>query len=279
MLTQEKAEQQQGLRCPSSPQLGALGTPTRQILPARRHPSGPTCLALGWFASRGLCQGQALHPSPGILPQRSICSCSLQPAQGCDGNRASAPRRLSLSTLCAGGTCQASSPQHCRSHAWDRSPHISVAAWRDQPVHPGGWGVPLPPWAQPPGGRGQSGTSGPTLRGTPSPSSAHTSPFVSRVKGSAVGSAAAPGVCCSAGCFPVIPTSYFSHALINPSLRMSLPTSVYLSVHPPLCISLTLSPGCISIPRAGADRPLLGTSLGIFLVGRHAQLPRPATPG
>lgn len=138
---------------------------------------------------------------------------------------------------------------------------------------PGDWGVPLPPQAQPAGGRGQTGVTGPTLVGTPTPSSAHTSSFVSRARGSTVSPAAAPGPCCSAGCFPP-----YSHHLFLPCPNEALPpdepTKICLSVCPStLCISLYPSPGCISIPRAGADGPLLGTSLGIFLTGQRAQPP------
>lgn len=115
--------------------------------------------------------------------------------------------------------------------------------------------------------------------GTLSPSSAHTSSFVSRVRGSTVGPAAAPGPCCSAGCFPP-----YSHHLFlrcpNEALPPDEPTKICLSVCPSTpCISLYPSPGCISIPRAGADGPLLGTNLGIFLTGQRAQPPGPATLG
>lgn len=63
LLTQEKAEQQQAEHVAMHPNLVSSVTPKRHILPATHHPSGLKSPVMGWFASGGLCQGQALHPS------------------------------------------------------------------------------------------------------------------------------------------------------------------------------------------------------------------------
>lgn len=236
---------QRGFRCPNASLLGAPGTPTSQTLPATRHPSVPKSPAMGWFGSRGLRQGQALHPRSSVPSQGSVCCGGLQPAGGCDGKRASARRRMSLSAPCAGGTPRDSSPQRRRSRPWDQPPHVPLAARRDPlaPLPSLGLGVLLPPWAQPATGRGQTGVTGPTLGGKLSPNSARTKPLHAQNEKEHCQSCSPS----SAGCFPSIPNSSFSCVPINPSLQISLPRPVYLSVRPPLCMSLAPSPACIRI--------------------------------
>lgn len=215
------------------------------------------------------------------MPQGSVCSCSLQPARGGDSNRASAPRWLSFSTLCAGGTPWASSPQHCRSRPWDRYLPVPFTAWWDPPALLPSRGLACPSaslgtacwWAR------ANWCHWTHSGGGHRPPAVPAQALCVQSEGEHYWPCSSPQtVLFSRVLPPPIPTSYFSRVLINPSLQISLPRPVCLSIHPPLGILLTPLSGCISIPRAGADRPLLGTSLGLFLVGQHAQPHRPATP-